>query len=133
MADLAPNMAAKLGRLLPRLASDAPGEVVATVAAIRRTLDRAGLDLHDLAARLTEAPRPVQPTPPTPSPRAQSETPRCDLRAMAEALRARALYRLTPRQAAFITPACHLLATGRPLSVKQAQWLRDLHAMHKGH
>ena len=54
MADLTPDTGARLGRLLPRLASDAPGEVVATVAAIRRTLDRAGLDLHDLAARLGE-------------------------------------------------------------------------------
>ena len=119
MADLSPDLGAKLGRLLPRLASDHPGEVVATVAALRRTLDRAGLDLHDLAARLTDPPQ-----------RAQREAPGGDLRAMAEALAADALDRLTPKQAAFIRTACRLLATGRPLSVKQARWLRDLHALH---
>lgn len=119
MADLSPDLGAKLGRLLPRLASDSPGEVNATVQAIRRTLDRAGLDLHDLAARLTDPPQP-----------AQREAPGGDLRAMAEALRAHALDRLTHKQAAFIRTACRLLAAGRPLSVKQARWLRDLHALH---
>ena len=118
MADLAPDLGAKLGRLLPRLASDSPGEVNATVQAIRRTLGRAGLDLHDLAARLAEPPQP-----------AQRKAPGDDLRAMAEAL-ADALDRLTPKQAAFIRTACRLLAGGRPLSVKQAKWLRDLHALH---
>ena len=124
MADLSPDLGAKLGRLLPRLASDHPGEVVATVAALRRTLGRAGLDLHDLAARLAEPPQPAQ--------HAQHEAPGGDLRAMAEALRAHALDRLTPKQAAFVKSACRLLAAGRPLSVKQAQWLRDLHAMREG-
>jgi predicted N-acetyltransferase YhbS len=42
----------KLRLLLPRLASDASGEVVATVAAIRRTLAARGMDLHDLAAMI---------------------------------------------------------------------------------
>jgi hypothetical protein len=55
----------------------------------------------------------------------------CDLRAMAEALRADALDRLTPRQADFIRTACRVLAAGRRLSVKQALWLRDLYADHK--
>ena len=119
MADLSPDLGAKLGRLLPRLASDHPGEVVATVAALRRTLGRAGLDLHDLARRLTDAPQP-----------AQRDAPGADLRAMAEALAADALDRLTSKQAAFIRTACRLLAAGRPLSVKQARWLRDLHALH---
>jgi hypothetical protein len=122
MADLSPDLGAKLGRLLPRLASDSPGEVNATVQAIRRTLDRAGLDLHDLAARLTDPPQRAQP--------AQREAPGSDLRAMAEALRAHALDRLTLRQRDFVKDACRLLAAGRPLSVKQAQWLRDLHALH---
>ena len=122
MADLRPDTGAKLTRLLPRLASDSDGEVLATVAALRRTLDRAGLDLHDLAARLKDPPQRAQP--------AQRAAPGGDLRAMAEALRAHALDRLTLRQRDFITQACRLLATGRPLSVKQARWLRDLHAMH---
>jgi hypothetical protein len=41
---------AKVAKLLPMLASDTPGEVVATVAAIGRTLHAAGLDWHALAA-----------------------------------------------------------------------------------
>jgi hypothetical protein len=42
----------KLAKLIPRLASNHPGEVVATVAAIRRTLQNAGADLHDLGEAL---------------------------------------------------------------------------------
>jgi hypothetical protein len=45
LSDLAP----RLSKLIPRLASNHDGEVVATVAAIRRTLEVDGLDLHDLA------------------------------------------------------------------------------------
>jgi len=131
MADLSPDLTAKLGRLLPRLASDAPGEVVATVAAIRRTLDRAGLDLHDLAARLAETPRPVRPPRPKPEPRAPRDG--ADLLALALWLHARALDRLTPKQADFVATAARLLTAGRGLTPKQATWLRDLHAMHKGH
>lgn len=39
----------RIAKLLPRLASDHDGEVIATVAAIRRTLEAEGDDLHDLA------------------------------------------------------------------------------------
>ena len=130
MADLSPDIGARLGRLLPRLASDAPGEVVATVAAIRRTLDRAGMDLHDLAARLTDPPRLVQPPPPKRKRHAQREGP--DLLAMAQWLHARALDRLTHRQADFVATAARLLTAGRVLTPKQEQWLHDLHAKHGG-
>jgi hypothetical protein len=41
-----------LQKLVPLLASDNDGEVVATVHAIRRALKAAGLDLHDLAKHL---------------------------------------------------------------------------------
>lgn len=41
---------AKLKKLIPRLASDSGGEVVATVEAIRRVLKTEGKDLHDLAS-----------------------------------------------------------------------------------
>jgi hypothetical protein len=40
---------AKLALLIPRLASDFEGEIVATVRAIRRLLEADGYDLHDLA------------------------------------------------------------------------------------
>lgn len=131
MADLTPDLTGKLGRLLPRLASDRPGEVVATVAAIRRTLDRAGLDLHDLAARLTEAPRPVQPEPQEHEPHAQRDG--ADLLAMALWLRVHVLERLTPKQRDFTATAARLLTDGRALTPKQAKWLRDLHAQHATH
>lgn len=52
MTTLAP-IAPKLAKLIPMLSSDQPGEVLATVAAIRRTLEGAGANLHDLAAALT--------------------------------------------------------------------------------
>jgi hypothetical protein len=39
----------KVGKLVRLLASDKDGEVLATVAAIKRMLDVADLDLHDLA------------------------------------------------------------------------------------
>ena len=40
----------QLAKLLPLLASDQPGEVVATARAIGQTLQRGGMDWHDLAA-----------------------------------------------------------------------------------
>jgi len=127
MADLSPDLTAKLGRLLPRLASDSAGEINATVQAIRRTLDRAGLDLHDLAARLTEAPRLVQPEPAKPAQHAPRNGG--DL-AMATWLRACAAHRLTSKQRDFVETAARLLTAGRGLTPKQSHWLRDLHAQH---
>lgn len=121
MADLSPDLTAKITRLLPRLASDAPGEVVATVAAIRRTLDRAGLDLHDLAARLADDPEPAAPEPPGDG---------GDLLAMALWLHANAFDRLTARQADFVATVARLLTRGRALTPKQATWLRKLYAQH---
>ena len=44
-----------LGKLIPRLASNHDGEVVATVAAIRQVLAANKLDWHDLAAALNPA------------------------------------------------------------------------------
>jgi hypothetical protein len=47
------DFAARLAKLIPRLASPHDGEIVATAHAIRRMLHTAGLDLHDLATVLT--------------------------------------------------------------------------------
>jgi hypothetical protein len=46
----------KLRRLIPRLATDADGEIIATVRAIRRVLAAEGLDLHDLADAIDARP-----------------------------------------------------------------------------
>ncbi|MGO4916552.1 hypothetical protein [Pseudogemmobacter sp. W21_MBD1_M6] len=126
MANLSPELGARLGRLLSRLESDSPGEVVATVAAIRRTLDQAGLDLHDLAARLTEPPREAHPKPNTPDDGA-------DLLALAHWLRLHAFTRLTLRHREFVNNVSHLLTNGNPLTPKQVKWLRDLYTVQKGH
>ena len=47
----------KVAILIPRLASDQDGEVVATARAIQRQLAKAGADWHDLAGRLKAAPQ----------------------------------------------------------------------------
>jgi hypothetical protein len=46
-----------LGKLIPLLGSDKPGEVVATASAIGRALHGAGLDWHDLAGRALAEPK----------------------------------------------------------------------------
>jgi hypothetical protein len=50
MTPLPTTITPTLGKLIPRLASDHPGEVIATVAAIGRVLEANKLDWHDLAA-----------------------------------------------------------------------------------
>jgi hypothetical protein len=47
---MTPKLSSRLSKLFPRLASDADGEIIATVRAIRAALQSDGLDLHDLAA-----------------------------------------------------------------------------------
>lgn len=42
----------RLSKLIPMLSSDKQGEVIATVAAIGRTLQSAGFDWHDLARNI---------------------------------------------------------------------------------
>jgi hypothetical protein len=56
----------KVGKLVRLLASDKDGEVLATVAAIKRALDIADLDLHDLARAVAdgfEKPKPQKRAP----------------------------------------------------------------------
>lgn len=120
MGDLSP-ISGKLEKLLPRLASDAPGEVVATVAAIDRTLRASGCDWHDLAARLKPQAQPIRPTASPGSP---------SLVGIAAALAAYAVHRLTPAQRDFLVKMRALLASQRRLTAKQEKYLRDLHARH---
>ena len=66
---LSTDLCRRLARLLPLLASDQPGEVAATAAAITRALKLAERDWHDLAATITlvsmqSAPPPQQSAPP---------------------------------------------------------------------
>jgi hypothetical protein len=52
---MTPKLADRLSKLIPRLATDADGEVLATVRAIRAALQSEGLDLHDLAASIAKS------------------------------------------------------------------------------
>jgi hypothetical protein len=52
----------KLGKLLRLLSSDKDGEVLATVSAIKRMLDVADMDLHDVADAVTAGLTPRTPT-----------------------------------------------------------------------
>jgi hypothetical protein len=132
MANLAPDIGSKLAKLIPRLASTHEGEVLATVEAIRRTLDRAELSLHDLAARLC-APEPVPPRA-RPKPRAKPEpAPDQDadeLLAKAEWLHDHVRDDLTAKQGAFVATALRMLRAGQSLSDKQRGWLHGLAVMH---
>ncbi|HVG49329.1 MAG TPA: hypothetical protein VM899_14480, partial [Rubellimicrobium sp.] len=62
MTDLSPILP-KLSRLVPRLSSDADGEIVATVRAIDRALRGAGFDWYDFTSALTPALPPPKPPP----------------------------------------------------------------------
>lgn len=132
MADLSPDLGSKLAKLIPRLASTHDDEVLVAVAAIRRTLDRAEMDLHDLAARLC-ATEPVQQRArpnhqPEPSPDQDAE----GMLAKASWLRDHVQNDLTPKQAAFVATAIRMLRAGQSLSDKQRGWLHGLCTMH-GH
>ena len=59
MTELSPDLTTRLAKLLPRLASNHDGEVVATAAAIARTLEASGRDLHDLAEHVAAPSRTV--------------------------------------------------------------------------
>ena len=52
MSELTPEVVTRLAKLIQRLASEHAGEVAATVAAIARTLQAGGCDLHDLPAHV---------------------------------------------------------------------------------
>ena len=134
MGELSPDIGVRLGRLVAMLSSPVAGEVVATAAAIGRTLDRAGMDWHDLAKRLT-APKLLRhpPAPPYCRPAGADFTASNALpRAMADWLDKHALYRLTEKQRGFVANVRRMLAAGRRLSPAQKQYLGDLHTRHGG-
>src|SRR5258708_1311082 len=49
------EIVARIAKLTPRLASNHDGEIIATVAAIRRTLEGGGFDLNDLAGAVASS------------------------------------------------------------------------------
>jgi hypothetical protein len=95
------EVAPLISKLIPRLASQYDGEVVATARAIERTLKAAGRDWHDLAAA-------IQPLP-------------TDWRSLARFC-AGQQQRLRPRELDFIVS----ISRQNRLSEKQQRWLQDI-------
>ncbi len=109
---------AKIALILPRLATDHVGELVATRDALVRCLGAAGLDLHDLAAVCAEPP-----------PRTVSEVKHARPRGrapsfgdLARACRDLDKGSLTPRERAFVADMCAKGFAYRPFPQQHA-WL----------
>jgi hypothetical protein len=107
-------VAPRLAKLLPRLASPHDGEVLATVAAILRTLEGAGLDLFALAEAIGEAP-----------PKRRSLETWAELAAWC---REHDGGRLTEAEARFVAQMADRLVFGGLPSERQASWLRSIYA-----
>lgn len=117
MNALAP-VAPKIAKLIPRLASDHDGEVVATVRAIRRTLERAGLDLHALAAGLDGVIDADEPT---------------TWQALAAWCRNAGQHRLSLKEFVFVCDMADRLILDAEPTERQAAWLRAIYAkLRKG-
>jgi hypothetical protein len=102
--------------------------VFATAVAIQRTLRRVNMDFHDLAARLTNTEVPFK----AKQPLARDEA---DFLGMVNWLQEHVPNKLAENQAVFIANVAGILTKGRVLSLRQANWLRDLyetHAMRNG-
>ena|SRR5215207_4936659 len=123
MSALSP-IAPKIAKLIPRLATDHDGEIVATVQAIRRTLASSGLDLHDLAGALEREPE----TRTVIVYRDQGTGEPATWRALAEWCQRNDAGRLKAHERDFITDMAHrLVLNGKPTE-KQATWLRTIYA-----
>jgi len=117
-------VAPKIAKLIPRLATDHDGEVLATVQAIRRTLAAAGLDLHDLVGALNG--RPVDHSEPEPKPEPTVREPQswfqlCDICLDWPDL-------LTEKEADFLQDIGPRLVMGAEPTEKQAAWMRAIYA-----
>jgi len=129
------DLAARVARLLPRLASDHDGEVAATAAAISRTLKAAGHDLHDLAAHIAAEPRTVvvykeRPTepqhPPSWGAAYGATSPRG--RDRGQVARCQQSKRLSTWETGFLASLAQQLANGRNLTPRQRETLDDISA-----
>ena len=123
------NVAPKISKLVPRLASEHEGEVVATVRAIERTLKGAGHDWHDLAKALTASPvaeeavrRPYEPADDYDDGRDPN-----DWRGMARWCREFDCGRLTPREHRFIWDLCSERYARRQATQPQRDWVRSIY------
>lgn len=120
-----------LQKLLPMLASDNEGEVIASVRAIRRALGRAGMDLHDLARMVTAPYR----EPPRAAREREAARPNVDLeRGYAQIAEAcEAGLKLNEWERGFIADTALRVRAGYPLSDRQRavyERLRHLAEVH---
>jgi hypothetical protein len=128
------NVPATIAKMIPRLASDHDGEVVATARAIERVLKSAGADWHDLAALCSpvHAP-PIQPTQPWrrmyPDAARASDAAGDDWQKMARHCWARR-DQLRPREQEFIRSM--LVWFGMPTE-RQQDWLSGIYAQLMRH
>lgn len=131
MGSLPDPVSLKLGKLIPRLATEHDGEVVATARAIGRTLQSAGLDWHDLTQALTmplPAPKPAgAPRQPADDTDPESIDP-ADWYAMAKWARDNDDGRLSDKERTFVHDLAAPLRMRRGFnpSAKQAEWLRAI-------
>lgn len=125
---MTPSIPDKVLALLPRLASDADGEVVATARLIGRQLKAAGTDWHDLVARLKA--QPTQPVFTYEPPAHRSGI--TELHAMAVWLAHNATRRLSPNARSFVVSMTEHLGRRRRITERQEQYLRDLFEQNGG-
>lgn len=112
------DLAPRLSKLIPRLASDHEGEVMATVAAIRRTLEASGLDFHALAKAIGEPPEPDVIYPPAP---ARAEPSRSHQLDACRCLQSGMAWK--PHEADFLR---QMASQNRRLTERQRAWLDGL-------
>ena len=103
--------------LLPRLASDADGEVVATARQIGKQLKAAGTDWHDLVSRLGRASRHTPEEP-------------CSWGELAGWCADRSAS-LSPKEAKFVRDMVNRSVLGGTPTEKQGAWLRAIFAKLK--
>ena len=110
---------AKLGKLIPRLATDHDGEVVATVRAIARTLSSAGLDWHDLTKAVTRDPEAVV---------VDRDRKPESWWEIAAWCRDNDRGRLNPKERQFVNDMCGRLIHGGEPTERQGSWLRAIYS-----
>jgi hypothetical protein len=114
-------VAPQLSKLIPLLASDQDGEVVATARAIGRVLTGKGLDWSDLSQAVGEIERlsfEASRSSPTRQPSVIEMVARCQTHGHGK---------LSCRDRKFILTIAADLALGHRLSARQSQWLRDIY------
>jgi hypothetical protein len=114
-----PTVVDRVAAILPRLASNHDGEVVATARAVVRVLNSAGCDLHDLTAAFRQVSI-VPPASPDPPDEFQGSAEWCR-RYQSDA-------RLSARDRNFLRSMARWFAQGKRPSEAQRAWLNDIYA-----